>query len=329
MDSKEKPESSNKEQRLSYVESKVQKAKNQELIAANFRNKNIRGKEIIARNLERVMRKKAKKQENRVKENPEAERLRQVESERLRQVESAKFRQAEAERSRQVESEVKIKFEKFRQAEAEKFRQSEIERLKQVSEEKLVTDTTMEHIDILVLKRNKRFRVDEYGNDKHDEKNWIKDIMYFYESNILNKGHIIETLDLDMIKSIINARVKDECVSRDKKSIPIEDMSSYEYETFCAKLLSDNGWDSNVTQASGDQGIDIIATKNERTLVVQCKLYNSPVGNKAVQEIYSGKGYANADDAVVVTNNTFTPSARELAKKLNVKLMHHDGLSKY
>jgi len=108
-----------------------------------------------------------------------------------------------------------------------------------------------------------------------------------------------------------------------------KDMTPYEYEIFCSELLSNNDWDSTTTSKSNDQRIDIIARKDTRVLVVQCKLYSSPVGNKAVQEIYSGKGFENADEAIVVTNNSFTRSAKKLAGRLNIKLMHHDQLSSY
>lgn len=109
-----------------------------------------------------------------------------------------------------------------------------------------------------------------------------------------------------------------------------KNMSSYEYEKYCARLLSDNNWSADVTSQSCDQGIDIIARKGSRLLAVQCKLYNSnSVGNKAVQEIYAGKGYKDANEAIVITNSTFTKSAKQLARKLNVKLMHHDELQRY
>ena len=56
--------------------------------------------------------------------------------------------------------------------------------------------------------------------------------------------------------------------------------------------------------------------------MLQCKLYNSTVGNKAVQEAIAGKAFEDADYAAVIAPNGFTKSARELALKASVLLLH-------
>ena len=68
-------------------------------------------------------------------------------------------------------------------------------------------------------------------------------------------------------------------------------MSAFDFELFCSQLLNMAGWASRVTAASGDQGIDIIAAAGRAILVVQCKLYSTPVGNSAVQEIIAGRAF--------------------------------------
>ena len=107
-------------------------------------------------------------------------------------------------------------------------------------------------------------------------------------------------------------------------------MNGYEYESFCAEYLQSLGfYNVEVTKSSGDQGVDITGYKNGEKYAVQCKYYNSPVGNKAVQEIYSGKAFYGCQRAVVITNNTFTPHAIELANKLNVELWNSIRPVKY
>ncbi len=97
--------------------------------------------------------------------------------------------------------------------------------------------------------------------------------------------------------------------------------TGYEYEYQCAKLLKRKGFSKiNVTRSSGDQGIDILAVKEGKTYGIQCKYYSRPVGNKAVQEAFAGAKYYDCDIAAVLTNSTFTPSARELAQKTGVLL---------
>lgn len=98
-------------------------------------------------------------------------------------------------------------------------------------------------------------------------------------------------------------------------------MTGLEFEHECGKILRMNGfYNVEVTKGSGDQGIDVIAYKNGKKYGIQCKYYTSPVGNKAVQEAYSGARFFDCDYSAVMTNQSFTKSAIELAQKNGVLL---------
>ena len=60
----------------------------------------------------------------------------------------------------------------------------------------------------------------------------------------------------------------------------------------------------------------------------QCKLYSSPVGNKAVQEAAAGRAHEKADFGIVVSNNRYTAPAEELANTNRVLLLHYRDLPK-
>jgi restriction system protein len=92
--------------------------------------------------------------------------------------------------------------------------------------------------------------------------------------------------------------------------------------------LRQAGWEANVTQGSGDQGVDILAEKAGHSLAIHCKKYGIPVGNKAVQEAHAGSEFVGADAAAIITNSSFTPAAKALAGTLNVQLLHHEQLAK-
>lgn len=99
-----------------------------------------------------------------------------------------------------------------------------------------------------------------------------------------------------------------------------------------AKTINDyaNGWNAEVSKASGDQGLDVMATRNDGVSVaIQTKYYNTPVGNKAVQEIIAARGYYKTDYAVVVSNSSFTKSACDLALANGVELIHHNSILDY
>lgn len=107
-----------------------------------------------------------------------------------------------------------------------------------------------------------------------------------------------------------------------------DNMNGYEFEQFCADLLEQNGFiDINVTQYSGDHGIDILAVKDDISYAIQCKCYSSNIGNASVQQAHTGKSIYRKDIAVVMTNRYFTQQAIEEAKALGVKLWDRDKLN--
>ena len=77
-------------------------------------------------------------------------------------------------------------------------------------------------------------------------------------------------------------------------------MNGYEYEQYCAEWLKKHGFHHvHVTKASNDQGIDILASKKQKRYGFQCKYYESPVGNDAVQQAFSGAAFYNCDAVVL------------------------------
>ncbi len=100
------------------------------------------------------------------------------------------------------------------------------------------------------------------------------------------------------------------------------EITGLEYEELCAKYLRNIGYSSiETTKKSGDQGVDIIAYKNGYKYAIQCKYYSAPVGNSAIQEVVAGASFYDCNKKMVITNNSFTPSARELAECNDVSLM--------
>ena len=106
----------------------------------------------------------------------------------------------------------------------------------------------------------------------------------------------------------------------------IDLMTGTEFEEFIALLFKKMGYSSQVTKQSGDQGIDVIAIKNNTRIGIQAKCYSNAVGNAAIQEAVAGKNFYNCDKTVVVTNNYFTTAAIDLAQANNVILWNRDLL---
>lgn len=125
------------------------------------------------------------------------------------------------------------------------------------------------------------------------------------------------------------ARKEEERLKKEYQHGYRNDMDGYQYESYCADLFKYFGWDAKSTKKSGDFGIDIIAKKNNITIVAQCKHYSGAVGFDAVKEVVTGKTIIKADYAIVITNSTYTPNAKKGAKETGVILLRHPDLENW
>ena len=118
--------------------------------------------------------------------------------------------------------------------------------------------------------------------------------------------------------------------SKEASSHNLDNMSGVEFETWIVKLLKENEFDDvSGTSATGDQGADIIAKKNGKNIIIQAKRHRGPVGNKAVQEVIGALQYYGGDEGWVITNSTFTTSAKALAQKSMIKLIDGNSLTHF
>lgn len=173
------------------------------------------------------------------------------------------------------------------------------------------------HKNALVRNWHKKVQHDDYGNKNlHD---WHEEVEKFLTAVSFTP----RTMSKDLAGVIVTTMVEDIVSGEDLTSVfDFEEiLSAYDFEEKCAEELSRAGWSTKVTSGSGDQGIDVLAEKRGVRVVVQCKLYSKPVGNKAVQEAISGKAFEKADFCAVVAPNGFTRSAKELAERDNVFLL--------
>lgn len=108
--------------------------------------------------------------------------------------------------------------------------------------------------------------------------------------------------------------------------VQVDAMNPFNFEQLLGMIYEAEGYRIEVTKKSGDQGADVIIEKAGERSVVQAKLYSNPVGNWAVQEVLAAKTYYRCQHAMVVTNNSFTRSALDLASIANVSLVNRQGL---
>ena len=109
----------------------------------------------------------------------------------------------------------------------------------------------------------------------------------------------------------------------------VDNMEGHAFEYWCADLLSKIGFHNvEVTKASNDQGIDVLAQKDGLKYAIQCKCYSSDLGNTPVQEASAGKMIYGCHVAAVMTNRHFTSGAKQLAEATNTLLWDRDELKR-
>lgn len=103
------------------------------------------------------------------------------------------------------------------------------------------------------------------------------------------------------------------------------DIEPLEFEVFCAEWLKIHGYENvELTPKTNDFGADIIAHKSGERYACQCKHYNKPVGNEAVQKILGAAAYYDCDKTIVFAVSGFTPSAIEMAEKCGCELVNFE-----
>jgi len=186
------------------------------------------------------------------------------------------------------------------------------------------------HIEALTRRRAQLVQPDAYGKPQLER--WQKEIDYFIQQQVMPSLTPAYAKALQRNRLSVHESIEQQVIAASAITTPFTEFSDSftpaEFEVFCAQSLRESGWDARVTKGSRDQGVDVIATRGTIRVVLQCKLYTGPVGNKAVQEVSAGRAHENAHFGVVVSNSRYTASAVALAKTNRIVLLHHRDLSR-
>jgi len=203
-----------------------------------------------------------------------------------------------------------------------------------------VNNYLLRYIPMLKKMKKRLVYKDEYGDIVIDD--WQKELKSVVNNKLQELVKIADVYMMDelgkfgrmadgkifiekLIGDIIDRETDDGILTAGSDNVG--QMSGVEFETHVMQLLCSFGWDVSTTPTAGDQGGDLIAVKLQSRVVIQCKNWADPVGNAAVQEVFSAKRYYNCNRAIVIAVNGYTKAAYKLANATNVDLLSHFDLN--
>ncbi len=294
-------------------------------------------------------------EEEKLQEARRVEEERLKEEERLDEVRRQVVRQIEEERrqeARRIEKE-----EEGRRQEAQRAEQERLQAEYRMDAERILADHSVRVTTFLEVAYRKVVRLDEYGDENSNAlyeelyrfllklgelepklgnpvdslRRWRRDgpvrLRRTTKEYLTGRsgwiGHIVTIIE-ERFQSYYAERKATPSVAVDSS------MSGSAFEMLVADLLRAAGVEVvSTTQATGDQGADLLFTHKGKRVVVQAKRYQGTVGNAAVQEVFAAKGFFGCDVAWVVTNSRFSRSAIDLASQLGVVLIGDDRMENF
>ena len=192
-----------------------------------------------------------------------------------------------------------------------------------------ITDKIKQNYDILLLKATQKLYYDDYNVFVVDD--FEREFSYFVKrvlSPETEEFHLMYLLAKGLFRCILkqNGINSLEEIKTKEISDKLNICSGVDYENYIENILLGKGFKVHRTPITGDQGVDLIAVKDNIKYAIQCKYYSKPVGNKAVQEIIAGKDFYKCDIGIVVSNNSFTKSAVVLAQNSHILLSNENSI---
>jgi HJR/Mrr/RecB family endonuclease len=106
----------------------------------------------------------------------------------------------------------------------------------------------------------------------------------------------------------------------------VRKMGGIEFEHWVAELFKRAVFQVEVTQASGDHGVDLWVTKAGALVAVQCKRWDGALGEPVLRDLFGSMISGGAQSGCVVTTGSFTAQAQQFAKGKPLHLIGFDTL---
>lgn len=151
------------------------------------------------------------------------------------------------------------------------------------------------------------------------------DRMRIFVKALAEKG--LKIKEVDNLKDILKRFIDDKeeillMGELDSKQCNFSSLSGNDFELLLIRLYEAMGYLVQHLGGNGDQGADLIITKDGQRILIQAKCYKTwGVGNAAVQQATAAKVHYDCNKAMVVGIPYFTKEAQQLAKTNGVGLV--------
>jgi restriction system protein len=108
-------------------------------------------------------------------------------------------------------------------------------------------------------------------------------------------------------------KVRRDALYRASGQAAVDAMTGVEFERYVAAVLRGIGYTVELTRATGDFGVDLIATRDGIRTAVQCKRQSRVVNGAAIQQVVAGAAIHDCGATMVVSNHRYTRAAAQLA----------------
>lgn len=112
------------------------------------------------------------------------------------------------------------------------------------------------------------------------------------------------------------------------RPLDFDNMTGLEFERSVAILLKQNGFRKITLTERYDFGVDIIAHKEGVRWGIQAKRHSGIVKANAVRQVVTGLRVYGCDRAMVITNSTYSSTAKRLAQANDCVLVDRSGLKR-
>jgi len=106
----------------------------------------------------------------------------------------------------------------------------------------------------------------------------------------------------------------------------IRGMGGMEFENWTADLFRRAGFQVDLTQASGDHGIDLMASRDRSLIAVQCKRWDGSIGEPVLRDLFGAMTAVNARRGCLITTGTFTAQAQQFSRGKPLTLIGFETL---